>query len=349
HGLVGLASKQVQTLEIALGELIHSLQTTVKTLSAAYERKHKHASGQDANTRANGELRTIETKRNNLISDYNMFRQNLHALDSLDDIKWPSLSVQDTFRKPTETRRDLIFGNRETDVADGSIGVEEPVFDTDNISYIAHVSSQPKSEQSLGKERMDTNTLTDDNVSSERKDGQWIWHTSSLKHMSASELEKWEDKNDSVQWFRAEADMERWQEQLEIKHAEFLWLIASFTTHRNAWESLAKSYSDSPGHLAYAREHQDMFDSLRVDAEEKYRQCALPFFRHRESGESLENRIMLWRREEEKLFKWDRWSARPPFHDPTIFKHGGDTREPDDLGGIECDELAGVKRKFDEI
>ncbi|KAJ3712073.1 hypothetical protein C8R42DRAFT_728368 [Lentinula raphanica] len=393
HGLVGLASKQVQTLEIALGELIHSLQTTVKTLSAAYERKHKHASGQDANTRANGELRTIETKRNNLISNYNMFRQNLHALDSLDDIKWPSLSVQDTFRKPTETRRapgdsrkrdgalwqlssagrstvqsefagDLIFGNRETDVADGSIGVEEPVFDTDNISYIGtqmssrrgtktstrhtHVSSQPKSEQSLGKERMDTNTLTDDNVSSERKDG-WIWHTSSLKHMSASELEKWEDKNDSVQWFRAEADMERWQEQLEIKHAEFLWLIASFTTHRNAWESLAKSYSDSPGHLAYAREHQDMFDSLRVDAEEKYRQCALPFFRHRESGESLENRIMLWRREEEKLFKWDRWSARPPFHDPTIFKHGGDMREPDDLGGIECDELAGVKRKFDEI
>ncbi|KAJ3717726.1 hypothetical protein C8R42DRAFT_547207, partial [Lentinula raphanica] len=252
HGLVGLASKQVQTLEIALGELIHSLQTTVKTLSAAYERKHKHASGQDANTRANGELRTIETKRNNLISDYNMFRQNLHALDSLDDTKWPSLSVQDTFRKPTETRR----APGDSRKRDGALW---------QLSSAAHVSSQPKSEQSLGKERMDTNTLTDDNVSSsstiERKDG-WIWHTSSLKHMSASELEKWEDKNDSVQWFRAEADMERWQEQLEIKHAEFLRLIASFTTHRNAWESLAKSYSDSPGHLAYAREHQDMFDSL---------------------------------------------------------------------------------------
>ncbi|KAJ3772331.1 hypothetical protein FB446DRAFT_643696 [Lentinula raphanica] len=293
HGLVGLGTKQAQLLEIALGELIHVLQTTVKTLSAAYERKHKHASGQDANTRANGELRTIETKRNNLISDYNMFRQNLHDLDSLDNTKWPSLNVHDTFRKPTEIRR----APGDSRKRDGALW---------------QLSSTGRSTvpSEFAGDRMDTNEPLNNNSSSspavEKKDG-WIWHTSLLKHMSALEMEKWEDKNDSVQWFRAEADMERWQEQLEIKHAEFLRLIASFTTHRNAWESLAKSYSDSPGHLAYAREHRDMFDSLRADAEEKYRTCALPFLRRRESGESLQDRILLWRRGEEKLFKWDRY------------------------------------------
>ncbi|KAJ3777023.1 hypothetical protein FB446DRAFT_784650 [Lentinula raphanica] len=352
HGLVGLANKQVQMLEIALGELIQALQTTVKTLSAAYERKHKHASGQDANTRANNELRTIENKRSNLISDYAMFRQNLQALDSLDNTKWPSLGIQDTFRKPTETRRapgdsrrrdgalwqmsstgrssvqgefasGLIFGNRETDlqVVDGGfgIGVEEPAFDTTNISYRgtrmsyrqANVSSSSKPEQLPDEERMDIEEDTDNINPSlsvvEKKDG-WIWHTGSLKHMNASELEKWEDKNDSVQWFRAEADMERWQEQLEIKHAEFLRLIASFKKHCDAWELLATQYSSclTPGHTAYAKEHRDMFDSLRVDAEEKYRHCAIPFLRNRESAQSLGDRIILWRREEEKLFKFDR-------------------------------------------
>ncbi|KAJ3967682.1 hypothetical protein EV361DRAFT_1007290 [Lentinula raphanica] len=72
--------------------------------------------------------------------------------------------------------------------------------------------------------------------------------------MSSEELEKWEDKSDSVQWFRAEADMERWQEQLEIKHAEFLRLIASFTKYRDAWDLLVNQYSSIPGHRAYAQE-----------------------------------------------------------------------------------------------
>ncbi|KAJ3757151.1 hypothetical protein EV360DRAFT_84276 [Lentinula raphanica] len=368
HGLVGLANKQVQMLEIALGELIQALQTTVKTLSAAYERKHKHASGQDANTRANNELRTIENKRNNLISDYAVFRQNLQALDSLDNLKWPSLGIQDTFRKPTEIRRapgdsrrrdgalwqmsstgrssvqaefasGLIFGNRETDLVDGGlgVGVEEPAFDTTNISYCgtqmslrqagtkfslrqSNVSASTKPERLPDEESMDIDETSNNNSTSssvvEKKDG-WIWHTGSLKHMSASELEKWEDKNDSVQWFRAEADMERWQEQLEIKHAEFLRLIASFKKHRDAWELLATQYSSrlTPGHTAYAKEHQDMFDSLRVDAEEKYRHCAIPFLRSRAPDQSLGDRIILWRREEEKLFKFDRHVFSSP---PTL-------------------------------
>ncbi|KAJ3717399.1 hypothetical protein C8R42DRAFT_724306 [Lentinula raphanica] len=262
----------------------------------------------------------------------------------------------------------LIFGNRETDlqVVDGGfgVGVEEPAFDTTNISYrgtrmsyrqgqhlffdmysqmtyrpteqeqnfhranvslssfartssltyvntVANVSSSPKPEQLPDEERMvideDTDNINPSLSVVEKKDG-WIWHTGSLKHMNASELEKWEDKNDSVQWFRAEADMEQWQEQLEIKHAEFLRLIASFKKHCDAWELLATQYSSclTPGHTAYAKEHRDMFDSLRVDAEEKYRHCAIPFLRNRESAQSLGDRIILWRREEEKLFKFDR-------------------------------------------
>ncbi|KAJ3764993.1 hypothetical protein FB446DRAFT_834750 [Lentinula raphanica] len=366
HHLVGLAAKQVQLLEIALGDIVQMLQVTVKTLSAAYERKHKHARGQDANTRANEGIRTIESKRNSLISEYKLFRQSLQALDSLDTTKWPSLSVQDTFRKPTERRcspgdsrvmdgtlwqmsstgrssaqaelaSGLIFGNREREVANET-RIEEPIFDTSNVYYsgtkmssrqrdmtvIARTSTRSSQETSADKDDMNLVEQMGDAHSpfSEKKDG-WIWYHGSLKNMSSEELEKWEDKSDSVQWFRAEADMERWQEQLEIKHAEFLRLIASFTKHRDAWDILVNDYSPTPGHRAYAQEHRDMFDSLRADAEEKYQHCALYFLLRRESGETLADRILQWRREEERIFKFDRWATRPAFHDPIVFKHCG--------------------------
>lgn len=105
YRLLGLASKQVQMLEVALGDIINTLQTTCKTLTAAYERKIKHARGQDANTRSNQEIRSIEAKRGTLIADYMLFRDALNALGALDDIKWKALTEADTFRKSTEKRR----------------------------------------------------------------------------------------------------------------------------------------------------------------------------------------------------------------------------------------------------
>ncbi|KAJ3841846.1 hypothetical protein F5878DRAFT_702525 [Lentinula raphanica] len=383
HHLVGLATKQAQMLEIALGDLVQMLQTTVKTLSAAYERKHKHARGQDANTRANEGIRTIESKRNNLVSEYRLFRLQLQALDSLDTAKWPTLSIQDTYRKPTEKRRSpgdsrmmdgtlwrmssagrgnaqaeiasgLIFGNRAAEAVD-EIRVEEPVFDSSSVKYrgTQMTSRQSRTSSNVPQdstvEKDDTPNIPETvdvyPSATETKEG-WIWHHGSLKNMSPFELEKWEDKSDSVQWFRAEADMERWQEQLEIKHAEFLRLITSFTKHRDAWDLLAKRYSTLPGHLAYAQEHRDLFDSLRVDAQERYQQSAVSFLLYRDSGETLADRIVRWRREEEKWFKW---ATRPPFNDPTLFKHGGDTRVPVSSGETDTVDLAGVKRKFDLV
>lgn len=70
YRLLALGRKESQMLEGALGDVIQSLQTTVKTLTASYERKIKHACGQDANTRANTEIRSIEAKRAELIADY---------------------------------------------------------------------------------------------------------------------------------------------------------------------------------------------------------------------------------------------------------------------------------------
>jgi len=92
-------------LEVALGDIINTLQMTCKTLTAAYERKIKHARGQDANTRSNQEIRSIEAKRKTLIADYMLFRDALNALGALDEVKWQTLMAKDMFRKSTEKRQ----------------------------------------------------------------------------------------------------------------------------------------------------------------------------------------------------------------------------------------------------
>ncbi|KAJ3982182.1 hypothetical protein F5890DRAFT_1476343 [Lentinula detonsa] len=162
----------------------------------------------------------------------------------------------------------------------------------------------------------------------------WIWTAGRLENMSPKEIEEWEETGraskhhfaiadsllpeNRVQWFRAEADFERWQEQIEIKHAEFQRVIASFTYYRDAWMRLSSQYSLTPGHRAYAREHSDMFESLRMDAEAKYDQCCIDILKKVRPGHTLADRILLWRAGEEKMFSFDRWASRPDFHDPTI-------------------------------
>lgn len=112
--------------------------------------------------------------------------------------------------------------------------------------------------------------------------------------------------DDRVQWFRAEADFERKQEMLESKHAEFERALRRFAWDRDTWATLSEGYSDTPGHRAYAREHSDMFESLRLDLEMKYNYGAIPFLSKRSSGETLASRVIQWRQEEEKHFDFDR-------------------------------------------
>lgn len=134
----------------------------MKTLTASYERKIKHARGQDANTRANTEIRSIEAKRTELISDYNLFRGALASLDSLDEIKWRPLSEKDTYRKSAERRRKagdshlpegglwgmtsagynpstsagLIFGAADGGELGEESALEDPTFEIQNLKYL---------------------------------------------------------------------------------------------------------------------------------------------------------------------------------------------------------------------
>ncbi|KAK7013602.1 hypothetical protein R3P38DRAFT_3322533 [Favolaschia claudopus] len=78
---------------------------------------------------------------------------------------------------------------------------------------------------------------------------------------------------DRVQWFRAEADMQRWQEQIEQKLAELSRTRRSFKKMESVWTELATSQpSDRPGAAAYARQKAAMYQKRSSEAHNKLRE-----------------------------------------------------------------------------
>lgn len=113
----------------------------------------------------------------------------------------------------------------------------------------------------------------------------WLWLAAGTgtRKMTAKEMEAWEKEGerhslwtvfsltelpgDRVQWFRAEADMRRFQEQIEQKLAELKRVIRSFEAMAKTWASLAEQ-ATRPGYAAYARQKSNMYKTMRRTAEE---------------------------------------------------------------------------------
>ncbi|KAJ7939696.1 hypothetical protein B0H13DRAFT_2300393 [Mycena leptocephala] len=87
--------------------------------------------------------------------------------------------------------------------------------------------------------------------------------------MSEQEMSEWSIEGDRVQWFRAEAEMQRWQEQGEQKLAELLRTIRSFKTMHIVWTRLADMQPPAKiGAIAYAKQKAAMFQK-RMEAGQK--------------------------------------------------------------------------------
>ncbi|KAE9388465.1 hypothetical protein BT96DRAFT_947596 [Gymnopus androsaceus JB14] len=266
--LEALASKQVNILDVALGEVVTLLQTVVKTISAAFERKIKHAKGQEQNT------------------------------CSLDEAKWPTLEKEDTYQKSMEKQRrpgdptniegnlwsltsaglvaklnkhGKVFGDNLADVMekeDNDDEIKDPTFKGDG-HYLAQVISklqQPPPKKAAPVQELEPDTKEE----SVRDNGNgWIWVTQSQNNMSKEEVGKWLNKCDSIQ---------------------------------DAWGHLADNFSTSPGHVAYAKEHSNKYETLRMDAVMKYTHGSIPFLRKRPNEVTLSDQLLVWRSKENKHF-----------------------------------------------
>ncbi|KAJ7056074.1 hypothetical protein C8F01DRAFT_1257888 [Mycena amicta] len=137
----------------------------------------------------------------------------------------------------------------------------------------------------------------------------WIWNLGKLSKMSDTEMDEWSREGDRVQWFRAEAEMKRWQGQKEQKIAELLRTRRSFQKMDTTWTQLA-AQNDLAGYQAYARQKAAMY---RAKGEE-----ARILIFHAGYGELLEEsgsllqRIQEDRRKAEALLTELQFLLRPP-------------------------------------
>ncbi|KAJ7732066.1 hypothetical protein DFH07DRAFT_755417 [Mycena maculata] len=98
----------------------------------------------------------------------------------------------------------------------------------------------------------------------------WIWRQGYHGNLSEAEQAEYVLDSAQVQWHRARADMERWQEEVEILAQEFRRAIQGFNKMGTVWTALAHDHEEEPGKKAYALKVASMYQEMGKDAQEKF-------------------------------------------------------------------------------
>ncbi|KAJ3527974.1 hypothetical protein NMY22_g9581 [Coprinellus aureogranulatus] len=136
-------------------------------------------------------------------------------------------------------------------------------------------SGQQAPESSTSKSQSECNTAASSSTPSGEDSAGWIWNvTSPNKKLSDAEVERYLREGDRVQWFRAEAEMLRWQEEWERKLVEFVRCIRSFDKTSEAWLHAAGRQDISSGMASYAKKTANRHRELSRRARDVFRNQA---------------------------------------------------------------------------
>ncbi|PPQ77254.1 hypothetical protein CVT24_009906, partial [Panaeolus cyanescens] len=249
-------------------DLISAVQQSVKLESVVWSQKQTQCRGQDQNTRALAQITRLKHQKANLIDLYNANRQALIDLGLPQASRsFPPLSVEDTRRMAPEVKRGVGDSRR----LDGAVWhairtVARPV---------KPLQTMPLSSQQPHAEILSKSLALESSEKAVNIGDGWIWRLGSIGNLTSEELQAWEEEGDRVHWFRAEAEMERWREQWELKLVEFVRCIAHFDYTSQAWSRIADQANDMARRV-YALKHAfqykvmsqkitDMFCSAEVE------------------------------------------------------------------------------------
>jgi len=302
YSLTVLGDEEKKLREGHACEGILQLRKLMKCLSSMYRRKRKDTKGQKANTRSHLKIDTAEATRDQVLAVYNLTRKALCALGNTNDnfeVRYPRLTLSDLFRKSTMDKRVLGDTYRPDGLIWELLGISGASFTQSSSSSglpapppvladgIPHPTSSLSTSPVSPADQMDVQSETRDGLSGK------LW--SPTIGLTEAEVEEWEVEGiesdhlsysyalisfhaeDRVQWHRAWAEMQRWMEEFEMKHAEFIRCIETFRTMQQAWGTVAKRCTH-PGYAAFARRQSDMYLTLREDAESLFKLKGEPRF-----------------------------------------------------------------------
>ncbi|KAG1840122.1 hypothetical protein C8R48DRAFT_679665 [Suillus tomentosus] len=127
-----------------------------------------------------------------------------------------------------------------------------------------------------------TELSIDKEVTEENRFGQgsdrlaWFWRGN---HASQGQDDAWIDESPTdlvyrVNWLKAKARWNRWQEELRLVRHEMGWTINWFKYHQNEWERRG-GQATRPGHQAYAYQQVLMWGRFVEGAEKNFNGCSL--------------------------------------------------------------------------
>jgi hypothetical protein len=77
-----------------------------------------------------------------------------------------------------------------------------------------------------------------------------------------------------VNWLRAKARLDRWQEEERLLREEMIWTVATFQYHENRWFVRAEQMrgkNGMEGHVSFALQQRSMWKNFATKAETAFR------------------------------------------------------------------------------
>ncbi|KAF7335902.1 CxC2 domain-containing protein [Mycena sanguinolenta] len=211
------------------------------------------------------------------MESYNAARAAIISLNGSSN--FPALTESDLFMKSVQQKRHvgdskrtdgLLFRAAAVDAIgspdqDGDVEMLDSTTTGDVITYVGTQMDRRQSGPKPKKKIADNSEKAP-----EQPDG-WLWHLGKLAKMADAEMDAWAIEGDRVQRFRAEADMQRWQEQIEQKLAELLRTGRSFGKMQSVWSELA-TISQQDGATAYAFQKSAMYKRRAAEVDTRLRE-----------------------------------------------------------------------------
>ncbi|KAJ3519411.1 hypothetical protein NMY22_g13219 [Coprinellus aureogranulatus] len=242
---------------------IRKLREISKVLSMNQGEK-KDARGQKGNTRAQVSVDATLDSLLLAIDEYNTNRASMikHGLDPLE---FPPMRQEDTYRKPTDIKRQVGDSRRVEGALYRSHSVPSP---RKRLTAKAQLLGSPPQPPQAKAGKVAKRSATSGDATSNG----WIWDPKVLGDKSKEDMKKWSEESNRVQWFRAEAEMMRFREECESTIADFLRCIRYFDKMSNVWEELARRHGDISAHAIYARNSAKMFMRMAREARQRFRE-----------------------------------------------------------------------------
>ncbi|KAJ7454152.1 hypothetical protein FB451DRAFT_1184908 [Mycena latifolia] len=196
-------------------DYLRALQNAVKALSTLRNRKTKNKRQQKQNTHAGDHIEEAMKLQHRHMESYNIARLAIIALAG--STTFPPLTEADLFMKSVQQIRHvgdskrtdgLLFKARALHSEgshddDGDIRMGEPEEPDEENEQMVTGMQMDRRRSGPKPKRQGTEVSRP-----ERPEG-WLWQLGKLTKISNDEMDTWSNEGDRVQWFRAQAEMQR--------------------------------------------------------------------------------------------------------------------------------------------